>query len=567
MPKILTTMILSCCLLTACAHKQAAVPALDLHGQADAFLQSYLTELATLELAQTTGYWKAANSGKKEDFDAFATADIALRKLHSDAARYREIERLLAGRDQLRPQTVRSLEIALLAFKGNQLSAETLERLVTESTGIEQVFNTFRAEIDGKTLTNNDLLDILSTETDSQKRQVAWEATKAVGAQVAPKLVALAKLRNEAARSLGFADYWHMQVELQEHDPAQILALFEELDRLTLEPYRAMKAELDAEVARRFGTEPAQVMPWHYTNPFFQSAPPSEKVDLDVFYKDMPKERIVELARAFYSDIGLPIDEIAARSDLYEREGKDQHAFCIAIDREGDVRTLLNVTPTEASMETMLHEMGHAVYYAGIDKSLPFNVRESAHLFTTEAVAMLFGALSRNPLWLKTYAGADPAKVDALEKDILEQRRREQLIFVRWGLVMLHFERALYADPDQNLDALWYQTVERYQLLKTPEGRAGKGDWAAKPHFTIAPVYYHNYVLGKLFAAQLRAHLAQMAGHQGPTSTLSFNGRKDFGAFLEEKVFRPGMAQKWPEFVELATGAPLSPAAFAAEVR
>ncbi|HCF56778.1 MAG TPA: peptidase M3 [Myxococcales bacterium] len=566
MRKTLPAMILSCCLLAACAHNQA-VPQLDLQAQADAFLQSYLTELATLELAQTTGYWKAANSGKEEDFAAFAEADLALRKLHSDAARSREIERLLAGREQLRPQTVRSLEIALLGFKGNQLSAETLEQMVNESTGIEQLFNTFRAELDGNKLTNNDLLDLLSVETDSRKRQAAWEATKAVGAQVAPKLVALAKLRNEAARSLGFADFWHMQVELQEHDPAQVLALFEELDRLTLEPYRAMKAELDAEIARRFSIAPAGVMPWHYTNPFFQSAPPSEAVDLDLFYKDLPKERIVELARTFYADIGLPIDEIAARSDLYDREGKDQHAFCIAIDRQGDVRTLLNVKPTEAWMETMLHEMGHAVYYAGIDKSLPFNVRESSHLFTTEAVAMLFGALSRNPLWLKSYAGADPAQVDALEKAILEQRRREQLIFVRWGLVMLHFERALYANPEQDLDALWYQTVERYQLLTTPEGRAGKGDWAAKPHFTIAPVYYHNYVLGELFAAQLRAHLAKMAGHQGPASTLSFNGRKDFGAYLDEKIFRPGMAQKWPELVELATGAPLSPEAFAAEVK
>ena len=42
-------------------------------------------------------------------------------------------------------------------------------------------------------------------------------------------------------------------------------------------------------------------MPWHYDNPFFQAAPPSEKVDLDEFYKDKTKEDIVTIAEQFYA--------------------------------------------------------------------------------------------------------------------------------------------------------------------------------------------------------------------------------------------------------------------------
>ena len=63
-----------------------------------------------------------------------------------------------------------------------------------------------------------------------------------------------------------------------------------------------------------------------------------------------------------------------ANSDFFEREGKDQHAFCITIDRGADVRMLLNVKPTADWMDTMLHESGHAVYYKFIDRSLPFNL-------------------------------------------------------------------------------------------------------------------------------------------------------------------------------------------------
>ena len=57
-------------------------------------------------------------------------------------------------------------------------------------------------------------------------------------------------------------------------------------------------------------------MPWHYDNPFFQAAPPSDAVDLDEFYEKKAKEDIVEIAREFYADIGLPIgrDPAAERS-------------------------------------------------------------------------------------------------------------------------------------------------------------------------------------------------------------------------------------------------------------
>ena len=40
----------------------------------------------------------------------------------------------------------------------------------------------------------------------------------------------------------------------------------------------------------------------------------------------------------------------------------------------------------------------------------------------------------------------------------------------------------------------------------------------------------------------------------------------DVGALLIRKVFRPGMREPWPAFVEHATGHPLSAEAFAREV-
>ncbi|MBW2704612.1 MAG: M2 family metallopeptidase [Deltaproteobacteria bacterium] len=538
----------------------------DAQVQAKTFLDAYFVEYSKLEKAQTLGYWKAANSGKKEDFEAFAAADLALKKLHSDAKRYAEIQAMLKNADQLEPITRRSLEVAELAFKGNQLPDELLEKMVKMSSDIELTFNTFRAELDGEKASNNQLLGKLAKAKDTAERKKIWTALKAVGAAVAPKLIALAKVRNEAAKHLGYKDYWYMSVALQEHDADKLLAIFAELKALTKTPFMEMKAKLDAEVAERLGVKVEKIMPWHYDNPFFQEPPPSKALDLDTFFKDRKKEDIVEMARAFYTDIGLPADDLIAKSDFFEREGKDQHAFCITIDRDADVRMLLNIKPTSSWMETMLHETGHGVYYKWIDRALPFNLREAAHIFTTEAVAMLFGALGKNPQWLIDYAGVPADKVEPLTEAILNQRRREQLIFSRWTLVMLNFEKAMYANPDQDLNKLWWDMVEEYQMLKRPVDRNAP-DWASKPHFTIAPVYYHNYQLGEVYAAQLRHALTKQAKHEGPAHKLSYKGRKDFGKFFIDKVFAPGTKTDWPTFVKNSTGEDLTAKYFATELK
>ncbi|HIQ21708.1 MAG TPA: peptidase M3 [Planctomycetes bacterium] len=538
----------------------------DVRRAARAFLEKYQADLARLERRANLAQWRAANSGKKEDFEAAAAASLALRRYHSDPQVYRQLVELTKSADRLSPLQARALQLAKLAYQRNQLPPDLLKQMVDLSTEIERLFNTYRAELDGEKRTNNELLEMLRQENDSARRREIWEALKQVGGVVAHKLVRLAKLRNRAAKRLGFDNYWQMSITLQEHDPDQLLAIFDELEQLTREPFARMKAQLDRELARRFGISADQIMPWHYDNPFFQAAPPSPHVDLDEFYKDKTKEQIVEIARRFYQDVGLPIDEVLKRSDLFEREGKDQHAFCVSIDRAGDVRTLCNIKPTAEWMDTMLHEQGHAVYDLNIDRRLPYNLREPAHIFTTEGVAMLFGALAKTPSWMMAYAGADPRRVDEVAPAILRQRQREQLIFARWTMVMLHFERDLYEDPDRELNALWWDYKERFQRLKRPPER-NRPDWAAKPHFTIAPVYYHNYMLGELFAAQLRHRLAQLAGHQGPTAELDFTGNRQFGDFLRQKVFRPGAAVPWPAFVRRATGQRLTARYFAEEVQ
>ncbi len=177
-----------------------------------------------------------------------------------------------------------------------------------------------------------------------------------------------------------------------------MIALFDELDALTREPFLKAKAEIDARLAKSYGIAPGDLRPWHFHDPFFQETPAVFDTDLDAPYK---KADILKLCRDFYAGIGLPIDDVIARSDLYEKPGKSPHAFCTDIDREGDVRVLGNIVPTEYWMGTMLHELGHSVYSSrNMPRSVPYVLRTEAHILTTEGVAMMFQKFSKDADWL-----------------------------------------------------------------------------------------------------------------------------------------------------------------------
>ncbi|MGL4944260.1 MAG: M2 family metallopeptidase [Thermoguttaceae bacterium] len=521
-------------------------------GQIAMFLKDYQQEVSQLVKVANDAYWKASISGSEDDFKQAAEKSLAISTYHSDAKRYAALKAAVAADKNASPLDARAAEVALRSFAQSQLPHDLLKKMTDMSSELEQVFQTYRGKIGDKTYTNNELLDILQNETDSNKRRAAWEALKQVGEEVNARIVALAKVRNEAARKLGFKNYWEMSVHFQDYTAAELLAIFEELDKTTAPIFTTMKKELDAELAERYGVAVDELMPWHYDNPFFQQAPPSKEINPNKFYEGKTREEIAEISRKYFASIGLPVESIMANSSLYEQEGKSQHAFCIDMDTLGDVRILCNLKPTAEWMDTQLHELGHAVYSFNCDQTLPFNLRDSAHIFTTEGVAMMFGALARTPQWMIAWAGIDADKANAAAAALKKQRVREQLIFCRWALVMLAFEKSLYENPDQDLKKLWWDIVERYQQLRRPPER-DLADWASKPHFVIAPVYYHNYMLGELYAAQLRSVLA---GKDGAA----------MGQYLKENVFAPGASIRWAEFVEKTTGKPLGAKAFGVEL-
>src|SRR5260221_1579860 len=166
-------------------------------------------------------------------------------------------------------------------------------------------------------------------------------------------------------------------------------------------------------------------------------------------------------------------------------------------------------------------------------------------MLATEAIAMLFGRLVRDAAWLAAVAGLPSGEADRLRAAAAESQRGAMLVFARWVLVMTHFERGLYEQPEDDHDRRWWDLVERFQLVRRPDGRHAP-DWAAKIHLAVAPVYYQNYLYGELLASQLHGAIQRDCD--------GLIGRPEAGRWLTERVFRPGSSIRWDRLVERATG-------------
>jgi len=521
-------------------------------------LRDFITKLEVdvkpLSQEAAVASWDASITGKDEDYKRSEDAQIKLIKIFSDSTLFAQLKGIKESGLVKDSTLYRQMEILYPSFLRNQVSNQLLEKRIKMEAELEKKYSNFRANINGKVVTDNEIEGILASSTSSKELESAWNTHKAIGKEVAADVIAIIKLRNEIAKSLGYENYHTMNMTLSEQNPAEILALFDELDGLTKDAFAELKGEMDTYFAKRYNIAKEKLMPWHYQNRFFQEAPKIYDIDLDQFYKD---KDLVSLTAKYYDGINLNVDDIIKKSDLFEKPGKNQHAYCTDIDRNGDVRVLCNVKPTMSWMNTMLHENGHAVYSKYFDPQKPYLLRDAAHTFTTEAIAMMNGRFASNPQWMLDMGVITPEQKEKIADVCHKSLRLEQLTFSRWAQVMYRFEKAMYADPDQDLNALWWTLVEKYQLLKKPEGR-NEPDWASKVHVALYPCYYHNYLMGELLASQLFYYISDNVLKNTDYKNVSFVNHPEVGQYLKEKVFMPGALYQWNDMIQRATGEKLS---------
>lgn len=511
----------------------------------EAFLDGFVPKVAAKSKQLKLARWLLETTGSQDAAELKAALDTELCLLYNDRTIYQKLLEWDKDSTLKDPLLKRQLNVLIRAFKQNMISPELLSEISQKEAALSCAYLNFRPRLEGKSISENEIREILKREDRPELRKKAWEASKEIGNHLAPQILELVRLRNRAAKSLGYPDYFQMQLDLQEVDPSWLAQTFEAFYQESEKAYASTIGNIEQEQAARFKVAREELGPWAWSEPFSQEDP----LDTQVLDALVDKIDIYQVTKRFYQGMGFDIEPIYQRSDMFEREGKNQHAFCLNLDRQGDIRTLNNIKPTIRWLEIVLHEFGHAVYDLGCNPHLPWLLREPPHVILTEAMAQMAGRRAYLSKPLSKFVGL--SQETPLAKKAEESLKRRQQIFNRWVLVMTEFEQALYRDPDQELNLLWWKLVEKYQKICPPKERQGKQDWAAKYHVGFCPVYYYSYLLGELLASTIEEAIQKETGSDD-LSTLQA------GQFLREKLFAPGNRLDWVSLVKHVIGAPLT---------
>lgn len=502
----------------------------------DTLINEFVAKVSIKKKLFNQSLWLLETIGSHDAANLNFELDKELRTLYSDNNLYSKL--LKAKEDlSLTPLIKRQIEVLIRDIKPNLIPPDFLIELTRAESNLHISFINYRAKIDGRQVTDNEIREILKLEDNSQKRQQAWEASKSIGNNVAPQILNIVKLRNKIAHHLGYTDYFQMQLDLKEVDSEWLFNLLNDFSYKSEKAYQQAIEEIEIEQCKKFSVTKDQLGPWAWSEPFAQENPLNTK-ELDELVRDLD---LCEIAHAFYNKMGFDVLPIFQRSDMFERPGKNQHAFFINIDRGSDLRTLNNVKCSLKWLETLLHEYGHAVYELGFENDTPWLLKTPPHMITTEAMALIAGRQAYRSKILQDIiprTQSQPHLLVEVEKSL----KRRQLIFSRWALVMIYFEKELYSNPNQDLNLLWWNLVERFQKIKTPPNRSQQHDWATKYHIGMAPVYYYSYLLGEFFASSIEETLLSELGSDYLASDKA-------GNFLLNKLFKPANTLRWNDLV------------------
>ena len=555
-------------LLASCAK--------DVEKDAQAFVDTYTQEAVRLGLAVSEAEW-ASNTrivdGDTTNAHNSKVAKEAYAAFSGNTANIEQAQKFLESRDKLSPLLVRQLELILYDAGNNPQSVADLvkKRIKVETEQVEKLYG-FDFQLDGKSVTTNDIDDILKEDVDLDKRLAAWEQSKEVGRNLRAGLTEMQTLRNQTVQALGYSDYFDYQVSDYGMTTQVLTALTDNMIREVWPLYRELHTWTRYELAKKYGVaEVPDMIPAHWLpNRWGQDWSPMVKVeglDLDSKLKEKDAEWLVKQAESFYVSLGFqPLPQtFYEKSSLYsvpegETYKKNNHASAWHFDYDKDVRCLMSVVPNAEWYETSHHELGHVYYYISYSTpQVPILLRRGANRAYHEAVGSMLGLAAMQKPFIEAIGlfpeGQETDQIQTLLKEALNY-----IVFIPWSAgVMTQFEHSLYAEnlPADQYNAKWWELVQKYQGIVPPGPRpAGGCDAATKTHINDDAAQYYDYAMSYVLLFHLHDHIARNILKQDPRAT-NYYGSKEVGAFLTS-ILSPGGTRDWRELTREATGSDVS---------
>lgn len=540
------------------------------------FLDAYNKEYQQLNIVANEAAWltqtriiegdstnAVANNKAQEVFAEFSGSSFNI----ENATKY------LKSQEKLTPIQVKQLKSILYKAANNPGTLQDVvkARIKAETKQTEDLFG-FDFKIDGKSVTTNDIDEILASEKNMVKRQKAWESSKEVGKGLKTGLMNLRDLRNKTVQGLGYKDYFEYQVSDYGMTTEEMVDMLQKFNKELYPLFRELHTYARYELAKKYNVkEVPDLIPAHWLpnrwGQDWSSLVDVKGINLDSALKTKDAEWIVKQGERFYVSLGFPElpKTFWEKSDLYPLEKdakykKNNHASAWHMDYDKDVRSLMSVIPNSEWYETSHHELGHIYYYLCYSNpEVPVLLREGANRAYHEALGSMMGMAAMQKPFMENL-DLIPKNSKSDEMQTLLKEALNYVVFIPFSTgTMSMFEHELYSKnlPADQLNKRWWELAAQYQGIAPSTVRGEEYcDAATKTHINDDPAQYYDYALSFVLLFQVHDHIAKNILHQDPHAT-NYYGNKEVGKFIAD-IMTPGASKDWREVLKEKTGSELS---------
>src|SRR6476646_1861427 len=544
--------------------------------RADRFLELTNAGYQALSRVNSEAQWLAVTDVTPGHDAAVEATGKAYAAFNGNPAIITEARDLLTHEKELTPLSVRQLKQLLLnAAEGPMTNPDLVSKRVEAETKQASILNSFEFKLNGKTVTANDIDNLLEKSTDLAERKAVWEASKQSGPALKPNLVILRDLRNGVAKEMKYPDYFTLQVSNYGMTTDEMLKMLDNWMATRRPFYLQLHTWAKYKLAEKYHQPVPRKIPAHWiTNRWGQEWPGLvEAANIDKYFEGRKPEWIIKTAEQFYTGLGFsPLPQsFWEKSDLYplppdSKRKKNTHASCWHVDLENDIRSLQSIEPNARWFFTAHHELGHGYYFKAYTRpEVPYLLRLGAAPGFHEGVGELIALASSQVPYLQS-RGVLPLEFDADKTAfLLDDALARSVPFIYFSCgVMPHWEADIYArnlPPDQ-WNARWWKYVGDMQGVEPPSPRDEHFcDAATKTHINDTPCYYYSYAFATVFKFQLHDSIARQILHQPPQSC-DYADNKEVGKWLEN-ILKKGSTEDWRKVLKEATGEDISTRAMA----
>lgn len=439
---------------------------------------------------------------------------------------------------------------------------------------LDTAYSTGKFAYGGKSLTLDDMEELLRTSRDPAEIRALWEGWRLVSVPMKTDYARLVTLANEGARELGYADTGALWRSWYDMSPA---AFARDVDRLwaQLEPfYRNLHCFVRARLNARYGdaVQPRKGpiradllgnmwgQTWSNIYDIVQPRELSMGYDLTQALRSHGYDavKLVKTGEAFYTSLGFePLPKTFwERSQLTRPPGREVvcHASAWDVDNKSDLRLKACLQVNDEDFYTVHHELGHNMYQRAYQDQ-PFLFENGANDGFHEAIGDFAGLNALTPTYLHQLGLIDTLPGTDADIPYLLKMALDKIAFLPFGLLVDKWRWEVFAGevaPAQYNEA-WWALVKQYQGMVPPGPRpADAFDPGAKFHVADSTPYA-RYFLAAIYEFQFYRAACKLAGWTGPLNRCSVYQNKEVGSRFDA-MLRLGQSKPWQEALAVFTG-------------